>query len=221
MQAAISELEACAEARGTWDVLLIGALGCVNPSGRHGLNRINAFVSGGGRKPRKLSEHIHVPRRPFGTHAYALSKRGAAKLLRRASKASIHVDAVAWGLPELNIYCVHPMLAYQAFDQPTTIGDTSGGLEERLPNICIDPYTRITLKWCFNEPVIVVPGLGMTLTIGRSLVLLVLGYAVAFITDSLILLAAHSALTVIVFCLLRVMVRPVSDGREVREWASA
>ena len=47
------------------------------------------------------------------------------------------------------------------------------------------------------------------------------GYAVAFITDSLILLAAHSALTVIGFCLLRVMVRPVSDGREVREWASA
>ena len=45
----------------------------------------------------------------------------------------------------------------------------------------MDPALALAPKWCFNEPVIVVPGLGMTLTIGRSLVLLVLGYAVAFI----------------------------------------
>ena len=83
--AAVNELQGCDETRDQWDVLLLGALGCVNPSRSYGLNRINAFVSGGGREPRQVTEHIHVPRRPFGTHAYVLSKRGAAALLARRS----------------------------------------------------------------------------------------------------------------------------------------
>jgi len=34
-----------------WDVLLVGALGCVNPSGRYGVgNNANAFVAGGSRR---------------------------------------------------------------------------------------------------------------------------------------------------------------------------
>eukprot|EP00977_Amphora_coffeiformis_P007795 scaffold1697_cov180-Amphora_coffeaeformis.AAC.31 len=36
--------------------------------------------------------------RPFGTHAYVLSKRGAEKLLRRAWKATYHVDCVISGI---------------------------------------------------------------------------------------------------------------------------
>jgi hypothetical protein len=172
-------------------------------------------VATGGRKPRWVTEHVHVPRRPFGTHAYVLSRRGAAKLLQRVQLASIHVDAVAWGLRELNLFCVHPMLAFQAFAD-STIGDTKGGLEERLPHLLLDPYTRITLIWVFNEPIIVVPGLGLTLTIGRAMVLLVLGFAIAAARRSPALLAAHSALTASVFLLLRQMVRPATVvGREV------
>jgi hypothetical protein len=37
---------------------------------------------------------ILVPHRAFGTHAYALSRKGAEKLLRKCNKASNHVDAV-------------------------------------------------------------------------------------------------------------------------------
>ena len=70
VQSCVDELESCDP---DWDVLLVGALGCVHPEGRYGLNRVNAFVSGGGRTPRRVSDHVHVPRRPFGTHAYALS----------------------------------------------------------------------------------------------------------------------------------------------------
>lgn len=210
--AAVKELDGCPEAHGEWDVLMIGAIGCVNPERSFGLNRINSFVSGGGRTPKRLSEHIHVPRRPFGTHAYVLSKRGAAKLLRVASLASMHVDAVAWGIQELNLYCVHPMLAHQAFDD-STVGGTQRGPEALIPNLVIDPYTRITLRWAFNEPVINVPFTGVTLTIGRSLLLLIVGYAVAAATGSRALFAAHTMLTISCFLLLRVMVQPAAAAR--------
>jgi hypothetical protein len=185
------------------------AIGCVNPDRKYGLNRINAFVSGGGRKPRRVTEHVYVPHRAFGTHAYALSKRGATKLLALAPVATLHVDAVIWGIPSLNLYCVHPQLAHQVFAD-STIGGTNGGIEQRLPNVVIDRYTRITLRWAFNEPVFIIPGLRIQLTIGRSLMLCVLGFAAAAATGSLSLLTAHSALTLAVFFLLRHMVQPVS-----------
>jgi len=216
--AAVAELEECAATRDTWDVLLLGALGCVHPAGQHGLNRINAFVSGGGRKAGFVTEHVHVPRRPFGTHAYALSRRGAAKLLRRCSMASMHVDAVAWGLPELNLYCCHPMLAHQAFAD-STIGDTKGGIEERMPNFTLDPYTRITFRWVWNEPVIAVPFIGLTLTIGRALSILLLGYIAAAATRSLAFCLGHTALTIAVYCLLRYMVQWPAASAEWKEWA--
>jgi hypothetical protein len=47
---AIAELESCPETKGTWDVLMLGALGCVHPQGQYGGNRIHAFVAGGGRR---------------------------------------------------------------------------------------------------------------------------------------------------------------------------
>lgn len=63
-----------------WDVLLLGGLGCVHPdASRHGpYYRFAAWVTGGVRRPRRVTEHWHVPRRPFGAHAYLLSRRGAA-----------------------------------------------------------------------------------------------------------------------------------------------
>jgi len=207
--AAVDELQSCAETRDTWDVLLIGALGCVNPTRGYGLNRINAFVAGGGRAPRKVTEHIHVPRRPFGTHAYALSKRGAAKLLRRAAIANHHIDAVAWGLPDLQLYCVHPMLAFQAFDD-STIGGTQHAWEALIPNWTLDRYTRVTLHWAYNEPALRIPGTGVTLTIGRSLILGLLGYVAAIVSGSRLFLLAHSLLSLAVFLLLRCMVQPVA-----------
>ena len=205
---AVEELQACAETRDKWDVLMLGALGCVNPERKYGGGRISAFIAGGGRKPRQVTEHVHVPHRPFGTHAYALSKRGAAKLLQRAPIASSHIDAVAWGLRDLNLYCVHPMLAHQAFDD-SSIGGTQGGPESRLPNVCIDEYTKITLRWAFNEPVLYVVPLKLKLTIGRSLLLLVLGYAAALLSGSRALLAIHSGVFVATAMLIRHMAQPV------------
>lgn len=171
----LNELENCEETSGgNWDVIFLGALGCVHPEGKYGLNRIAAFMSGGGRKNRQVTEHCHVPRRALGAHAYVLSKRGAEKLLRYAWTASGHVDVVAWGVPQLNILSVHPMLAHQDMRSQSTIGAITRGVETRLPRIVVDEYTGIILEWVFNAPVV---RLGpFLLTMGRSVSYIVGGY---------------------------------------------
>ena len=136
----------------------------------------------------------------------ALSKRGAAKLLQRAPIASSHIDAVAWGLRDLNLYCVHPMLAHQAFDD-STIGGTQGGLS-RASLRCASTSTKITLRWAFNEPGAYVVPLKLKLTIGRRF-LLVLGYAAALLSGSRALLAIHSGVFVATAMLIRHMAQPV------------
>ena len=133
-----------------WDVLLLGALGAVHPS-YYAVNFGHAMLAGGCRWPRgaraafkknAISDGgvaVHTPLRPFGTHAYAISERGARKLLAAAPRASYHVDVVAWGLRSLRLFAVHPLLARQTHED-TTIG----GAHDRtfLPEIVIDQCTR-------------------------------------------------------------------------------
>jgi len=174
--------EACPETRhGNWDVIFLGALGCVHPDGRHGLNRIAAFFAGGGRRPRRTLEgapHCHFPRRPLGAHAYLLSKRGADKLLEGCWRASGHVDVVAWGMPDLTVVSAHPMLAHQNnTGSPSTIGAVTGGIETRLPKLVLDDYTGLVFEWIYNAPVL---SLGpVLLTMGRSVVFIVGGFLFA------------------------------------------
>ena len=94
--------------------------------------------------------------------------------------------------------------------EDSTIGGTQRGPEAWLPHIVLDRYTGITLRWAYNEPVINIPFTGFTLTIGRSLLLAALGYAVAAATGNRPFLAAHTALSLFIFFLLRYLVRPVT-----------
>ena len=211
LEECVGELESHPETRGgNWEVLLLGALGCVHPQRKYKLNRINAFVAGGGRVTRRVTEHCHVPRRPFGTHAYVLSRRGAAKLLRRASLATGHVDAVAWGIADLQLLCCDPMLAHQAMEAPSTIGAITGGLEAWLPKFKVDEYTGVTFEWAFNEPCIRVPGLGVVLTIGRCLSIGLVGVALglALIQRLPWVLPLHVAICSAMFVFLRIMITP-------------
>ena len=114
---------ALAELPQTWDVCLLGALGCAHPRGRHGgLNPMIGWYAGGTRRTRRLSESLFVPHKPAGTHAYLISSRGAAKLLRQLARATYHVDFVAWH-PALGteLYSVHPFAAYQAAFRPAPL----------------------------------------------------------------------------------------------------
>ena len=158
-----------------WDVLLLGGLGCVNPNGGYGPYHIPAFMSGGRRKPRRISEHIHIPMRPFGTHAYVLSKRGAEKLLRLAYKATYHVDCVIWGIQQLDLYMVHPLLVYQD-SSPSTVGAITSGIETWIPShIKMDDYTHMSLEWVWNEAVIRIPVINVLITQGRYLLIGIFG----------------------------------------------
>jgi hypothetical protein len=158
-----------------WDVLLLGALGAVHPS-YYAVNLPHALMAGGLRVPRGARKAfgglslIHTPMRPFGTHAYAISERGAAKLLRHAPKANFHVDVIAWGMRGLKLFAVHPLLARQTHED-TTIGGKSD--RSYLPNFIIDKYTGTDFAWAWNAPLLKFGQLrghgGYLLTTGRSI----------------------------------------------------
>ena len=178
--AMLAELDACPETKDyQWDVLLLGALGSVHPQGRYGLNRIASYMAGGQRRTRQVTTHIHVPRRPMGMHCYVLTRRGARKLLQQASRVAGHVDVIAWGLRNLTLLACHPMLAHQAMTAPSTIGAVTVGLETRLPSVRLDAYTGISFEWIFNAPVLRLGSL--VLTMGRSVLYVILGYIVAWL----------------------------------------
>ena len=199
---ALEELEA-AVGKGEWDVLMLGALGCVEPNGKYGANRLTAAISGGMRRTKRVSERIHVPQRPYGTHAYLLSRRGARKLLERVPLAVHHVDNVAWGVRDLDLYLTHPMLAFQRFEAPSTVGANEGGIEARLPRLVLDEYTGVTLHWTWNEPIVRFGPLVMTL--GRCLSAIAAGYALAALTRSSRILIVHTLLTLTNVALTRLL----------------
>ena len=215
IESIIQELDNCnATKDGNWDVVLLGALGCVHPEGKYGFNRVAAFMAGGGRKPRQVTEHCFVPRRPMGMHAYLLSERGAKKLLRQAWYASGHVDVVAWGIQNIDILCVHPMLANQSMSVPSTIGAVTEGLETRLPKFVLDRYTGITFEWAFNAPVLRFGS--FVLTMGRSILYIFGIYILCLVFKSQLrwLLPLHSLVVAALVVITKLTTMPHGNHTE-------
>mmetsp|Transcript_52893 Transcript_52893/g.123798 ORF Transcript_52893/g.123798 Transcript_52893/m.123798 type:complete len:431 (-) Transcript_52893:16-1308(-) len=108
-----------------WDVCLLGAVACANHPIEPWYMKYYSFLIGGGRaspgKSRLISDHVFVPHRPAGTHAYMVSQAGAQKLLEALPKAQYHVDLSAWALQSLNLYAVKDFLATQAFEETSTV----------------------------------------------------------------------------------------------------
>jgi GR25 family glycosyltransferase involved in LPS biosynthesis len=174
-QQMIDELQDNPETKDNWDVLLLGAFSCVHPERKYGKYRPQAWLLGDGRKQRRVTQHIQIPHRPLGTHAYILSQRGARKLLNRASKATWHVDCVVWGIRELDLFICDPMLVFQDTESPSTVGAVTTGIETWLPKWKMDDYTGASFEWAMNEPFLRVPILGITMSIGRYISLLSVG----------------------------------------------
>ena len=208
------ELQSNEEMRDTWDVVLLGSFGAIHPDGRYGVFRLLSFAGGRRRKRRNVTSHCHIPQRPFGMHAYILSKRGAKKLVRHAYVANGHVDVTAWGLRELVLLCADPLIAHQDMKSQSTIGAVTRGIETRIPRaIKVDKYTNITLEWALNEPLIRIPGLDVLVTIGRSLVWtfggVILGVVFLLSDIASWFLPVHLVAVAFVFWLLRVLHEPV------------
>lgn len=218
----IAALEDCPETSGKWDVLVLGAFGSVHPDGRIGVRDANAIVAGGQRRPRKVVRTpksgmlIHAPRRPFGTHAYLISKRGADKLLRKARLASGHVDCVIWGIPDLELYAVDPMLAHQNTTAPSTIGATGPwGLERLIPSDWeVDSYSGVTLRWALGEPLVKLPVVNFVLTIGKAIAFTVAGALAGCLPRiPAYFLPMHLSVVAALALLLRIMSLPASSSR--------
>lgn len=76
-----------------YDVIMLGAIGNIDPQG-HGnvLHQMFTYYMGGARPHRRISDTLYQPQRPAGTHGYMVSLAGAKKLLRLCPKATFHVD---------------------------------------------------------------------------------------------------------------------------------
>lgn len=191
-----------------WDVLLLGALGCVHPQkSKFGLNWIPSLVGGKWRKTGRVANlpsctitnssmttdqqaveevgtkimpapFLHRPMCPYGMHAYIITPQGAAKLLKRCLRASYHVDVVAWGLQELDIISIHPLIAWQTNDD-TTIGGLVHVWSKLFPRLVADRYTGFELGWALTAPLLRVGGplFGgkLLLTNGCSLAIMLVG----------------------------------------------
>lgn len=211
-QQMIDEVQDNTETRDAWDVLLLGAFSCVHPDCRYGVYRGQAFLLGDGRQPRRVTSHIHIPHRPLGTHAYILSKRGARKLLKLASRATWHVDCVIWGIRDLDLFLCDPMLVFQDTESPSSVGAVTKGIETWLPKWRMDDYTGVSFEWAMNEPFLRIPFLPVTVTIGRYISSFVLGTVAGILLIGKIpswILPTHIGFCIgFAFAFVRIMKRP-------------
>lgn len=126
-----------------WDVCLVGAFGVISAEKENMQMQLFGYVTGGTRPcpakgTRLISDNIFVPLKPTGTHAYLISKRGAAKLLQKFPRACYHVDLTAWSLPDLNLYAFKDFLATQRFGGTSTVSKAG------------EPLTKRFLSWTLN-----------------------------------------------------------------------
>ena len=198
----------------SWDVILLGAIGCVHPEKKFGVNLVPSLVGGKWRKTRTVadvfveqrniieeeaeeedsihsetkklvSSLLHVPLCPYGCHAYILSPRGATKLLNNCNRASYHVDVVAWGIKELNLLAIHPLIAWQT-NHDTTIGGGSN-LWRYLNVFPKDDYTGVDAGKGLTAPLLRIGGPvceKLLLTNGSSLLIMFVGLLLAFLARS-------------------------------------
>lgn len=205
---------------GNWDALLLGALGCVHPRGRYGVNILPALVGGRWRRPRRvaamdlpktdgcdgIAPGLFVPLCPYGMHAYCISPRGARKLLNRCPKASFHVDVVAWGYKDLEIFVCHPLLAWQTHNDTTIGGLHSQWLQKSLPIFTVDQYTGIEFGWSWSAPLLRLGGAqGFLLTNGRAISLMLAGFVLSALRHSRKILFVTVAYVAAVVAIVRLL----------------
>jgi len=160
-----------AELPSDWDVCLLGAVGCIATDREAFHMKLFGFLTGGRRRSpgstRSVSEHLYVPYRPAGTHAYLISQKGAQALVRLCPKPRYHVDLTAWSQPSLKLFAAKEFLATQRFGGTSTVSKGRAPVTKRFLRWTVDMVgiTRMVemggipnLKWawtvaCFALPV--------------------------------------------------------------------
>lgn len=142
-----------------WDLLHLGCLSCSSskPTLIHALTDWPKLM-----KPnlQPHTSHLAIPETTFGTEAYAISLRGAQKLLALLPRATNHVDYMITSvLAHLHHYSVYPQVAYQ---NPDGFHYTNNGssspliLNKVFTHVRIEPsnhFNHTTLAYTFSLPI--------------------------------------------------------------------
>lgn len=103
----------------------------------------------------KVSPNLRIPKHCSGSHAYAVSARGAKKLCKLIPKATFHIDLVlSWNFKHLEVYTCYPLVAYQNDMASSNIGIKVPILLNKLTNFRVYAHKLDgrTLSWYMSEP---------------------------------------------------------------------
>lgn len=114
LPAAVAELDT------DWDMLVLGCHSCGQPT-LFDYGMFSIF----GDNNRQFSKHLYYLDTLLGTEAYAVSAKGAQKLLELLPKPVYHIDMSLTFLPNVNRLLVKPAVAYQDPEQFSASNNTS------------------------------------------------------------------------------------------------
>ena len=122
---------------------------------------------------------------------------------------SYHVDVIAWGLKDLNILAIHPLISWQT-NNDTTIGGFVHILKKlRIPRLVADSYTGFEIGWALSAPLLRLGGPyfggNMLLTNGNSLAIMFLGSVVGILQKSPLILGLTAIYVIAVTVLVRIL----------------
>jgi GR25 family glycosyltransferase involved in LPS biosynthesis len=155
------ELErAWAEVPDDWDVLYLGCFGACFPDPKH-YDFMQRAMSAWGknvRPPVQISERVFVLEYPLGFHAYAVSNKGAKKLLAVMTEIDTHVDvtlAERMHPAGFRVYAVSPNLAHQDLSTSSSnLVRTSVLLNLLADRVYVSRNNRYTLGRFLSECIV-------------------------------------------------------------------
>ena len=106
-----------------WDMLYLGCITCCSPDKISLFEEIQEKI-----KPtlKKYSTHLNTGGLYYGNEAYAISNKGAKKLLEQLDKINWHLDFdITYNTKNLNSFKIDPPVAYQNSDDSFESNNTS------------------------------------------------------------------------------------------------
>ena len=155
---------------GDWDVLYLGCFAC-DPK-KLAPEQLVKYTTVPFRKRVKLTDNLVIPDIALGTHAYAVSDKGARRLLQLLPLASYHLDvAMTSVFDKMRVYAVAPTIAFQADMSSSGIMSKAPAYLNRLCDIRISKNANDgrTVAWLMSEPMFKVPGTTKTVVTGWTL----------------------------------------------------
>lgn len=191
--------ESIPHAPSTFDLLYLGCMGCDATISPLFWTLVTSLM--GIRVPeKKINDHITVPSSAFATHAYLLSRKGAAALLSELEgNVHNHIDFCIQSLAKkgkLERYMITPRIAYQTSTDTNVSENVSSSHPRMFSKLVQSHYVDRSMRASYITSVSIArihPKINVN---GISVLFLVLGfllsnYSVSALTLAFILLSSH------------------------------